>query len=269
VMMTVLTQLSVGTLVTIWLLQLLAVATPPRVAALASLLVAIVALNGATLHLGRPVHAYRALRMWRRSWLSREVLLFTAFAGVASAYAALLWFDRPGATIVGGVTAALGIAAITASGCIYRVPSRPSWNTTLTPMQFGLTAAALGPLLAAALGASPSWWLSAAAALLSGAQLVVMAFAFVRLIASSSLELQGTARLLSTTLRHQFIARGVLLAIGGIVLPLVVTGAAGWWSALAITLAAEMLGRYLFFASAVPRNLTAPYLQVGSEAVCV
>jgi len=269
VMMTVLTQLSVGTFVTIWLLQLLAVETRPSVAALGSLLVAIVALNGATLHLGRPIHAYRALRMWRRSWLSREVLLFTAFAAVASAYAALLWFDRPGATIVGGLTAALGIAGITASGCIYRVPSRPSWNTTLTPLQFNLTAAALGPLLAAALGAARASLLSPAAALLTGAQLVVMAFAFLRLIASSSVELQGTARLLSTTLRHQFIARGVLLAIGGIVLPLVVTGAAGWWSALAITLAAETLGRYLFFASAVPRHLTAPYLRVGSEAVCV
>ena len=63
------------------------------VAALASLLVGALALNASTLHLGRPVHAYRALKMWRRSWLSREVLLFTSFSVVAGAYAgaAVVW----------------------------------------------------------------------------------------------------------------------------------------------------------------------------------
>ena len=83
--MTVLTQLSVGAFATIWLLQLLGAAGRLGVAALASLLVGGLALAASTLHLGRPVHAYRALRMWRRSWLSREVLLFGAFSGVAAA----------------------------------------------------------------------------------------------------------------------------------------------------------------------------------------
>src|SRR6185503_15015259 len=74
VVMTVLTQMSVGAFTTIWLLQLLG-ASRLGIAALASLLVGALALNASTLHLGRPIHAYRALRMWRRSWLSREVLL--------------------------------------------------------------------------------------------------------------------------------------------------------------------------------------------------
>src|SRR4029077_7160399 len=74
VVMTVLTQLSVGAFSTIWLLQLLGVSSRLGLAALASLGVAALALNASTLHLGRPVYAYRALRMWRRSWLSREVL---------------------------------------------------------------------------------------------------------------------------------------------------------------------------------------------------
>ena len=131
VVMTVLTQLSVGAFVTIWLLQLFGATTRLGVAALTSLLVAGLALNGATLHLGRPVYAYRALKMWRRSWLSREVLLFTAFSGVAGVYAALLWMELPGSLVVGGLTSALGIAGVTASACIYRVPSRPAWNTPL------------------------------------------------------------------------------------------------------------------------------------------
>ena len=84
VLMTVLTQLSVGAFVTIWLLQLLGASTRLGAVALTSLAVAARALNGATLHLGRPAYAYRAQKMWRRSWLSREVLLFAVFSGVAT-----------------------------------------------------------------------------------------------------------------------------------------------------------------------------------------
>jgi len=242
------------------------VTTRLGVAAFTSLLVAGLALNGATLHLGRPAYAYRALKMWRRSWLSREVLLFAAFSGVAGGYAALLWTGLPGSLVVGGLTSVLGIAGVTASGCIYRVPSRPAWDTRLTLVQFNLTAAALGPLLAAALGTSDARWLALAAATMAGAQLVLVALCFVRLIAVGSIELQGTARLLSTTLKPHFITRGILLAVGGIAVPLLATGAASWWGALLLALAAEILGRYLFFVSVVPKHMAAPYLALGSEA---
>jgi formate dehydrogenase iron-sulfur subunit len=90
VVMTVLTQLSVGTFATIWLLQLLGASSRLDVAALTSLLVGTLALAASTLHLGRPIYAYRALKMWRRSWLSREVLLFTAFSAAACLYAGAL-----------------------------------------------------------------------------------------------------------------------------------------------------------------------------------
>ena len=43
------------------------------------LTVAGIALTISTMHLSRPAYAWRALKMWRRSWLSREVLLFTLF----------------------------------------------------------------------------------------------------------------------------------------------------------------------------------------------
>ena len=96
ILMTVLTQLSVGAFVTIWLLQLLGASTHLGIAALTSLAVGSLALGAATLHLGRPAFAYRALKMWRRSWLSREVLLFSAFSGVAGAYAGSPVVRRPG-----------------------------------------------------------------------------------------------------------------------------------------------------------------------------
>jgi DMSO reductase anchor subunit len=282
--MTVLTQMSAGAFATIWLLQLLGGSTGLGMAALASLLVGGLALNASTLHLGRPVHAYRALRMWRRSWLSREVLLFTSFSGVATLYAGLLWFGAPegapygsgwfGAgtsegvpygitTAVGALTTALGIAGVTASACIYRVPSRPAWNTRYTLLQFNLTGALLGPLFAAAVGVGDARWLAVASATMAGGQFVLLAVRFLRCIASDSLELKGTARLLSTVFARHLVIRGMLLAAGAIVLPLLGAPAL---LALVLALGAEILGRYLFFVSVVPRHMAAPYIAVESEA---
>src|SRR4030095_15127750 len=116
IVMTVLTQMSVGAFVTIWLLQLLGASTRLGLVAAVSLTVGGLALSAATLHLGRPVHAYRAIRMWRRSWLSREVLLFGAFSAVATAYAAALWFGFPGGVAIGAATVLLGAAGVFASG---------------------------------------------------------------------------------------------------------------------------------------------------------
>ena len=292
ILMTVLTQLSVGAFVTIWLLQLLGASVGLGLTALVSLVVGGVALAAATFHLGRPIHAYRALRMWRRSWLSREVLLFAAFSKVAAAYAALLWFVGPGSAALGGVTAVLGLAGVAASACIYRVPSRPSWNTPLTIVEFALTAGVLGALFVWAAAGAEHPWLVAAVAACAAAQLLLQAVRFFRCIASDSLALRGTAHLLSTVLSRHVIARAGLLVTGGILLPMAgwnpagagfvaaagqgFAGAAGtgaygaWpyiaWAAFACALGSELLGRYLFFVSVVPTHLAAPYLPAASEA---
>ena len=272
VVMTVLTQMSAGAFTTIWLLQLLGASAGLGIAALASLMVGGLALNASTLHLGRPVYAYRALRMWRRSWLSREVLLFTSFSGVATLYAALLWFGAPGtpagvpygiAAAIGGLTVLLGIAGVTASACIYRVPSRPAWNTRYTLLHFNLTGALLGPLFAAAVGVGDAKWLAIASATMAGGQFVLLAVRFLRCIAADSLELKGTARLLSTVFAKHLVLRGVLLAAGAVVIPLLGGPAL---LALALAIGAEILGRYLFFVSVVPKHMAAPYVEIESEA---
>ena len=266
VMMTVLTQLSVGAFVTTWLMQVVGASAGLAAPALMALCAAVAGLGGATFHLGRPVYAYRALKAWRHSWLSREVLLFTLFTVAGALYTGALWSGFARAAVLGCLTSLLGIAAVTASAFIYRVPSRPAWNTPLTLVQFNLTAGALGPLLTIAVGGDSLRWVPAAAAAMAASQLVLIAVRFVRLVAGGDAELKATARLLSTTLKGRFIARGLLLAVGGIVLPLAAHSAVLLWAALAIALAAEILGRYLFFVSAVPRHMAAPYVEFGSEA---
>jgi DMSO reductase anchor subunit len=264
VIMTVLTQLSVGAFATIWLLQLLGSSERLGAASLTSLLVGALALAASTLHLGRPVYAYRALKMWKRSWLSREVLFFTAFSGVACLFAASHWMGLSGGPAVGAVTVLLGLAGVVSTAYIYRVPSRPSWDTPFTLVQFLLTAGTLGPLCASAVGAGNSRWLAVATAGMAVAALVVVALRFFRLSASDGIELQATARLLVTRLSRPFLLRGLLLALGAIAVPLFTDNVYALWAALLLALSGELLGRYLFFVSVVPKHMTAPYL--GREA---
>src|SRR4029077_9961047 len=105
----------------LWLLDMLSRGTGLTIAALASLGLAGISLAASTLHLGRPIYACRALKGLRRSWLSREVLTLSLFAGAASAFAGMLLFDLPGRSVVGLCTALAGLAGVTCSARIYMV----------------------------------------------------------------------------------------------------------------------------------------------------
>jgi DMSO reductase anchor subunit len=183
-------------------------------------------------------------------------------------YASALWFRLPGASVLGPLTVVLGISGVFASACIYRVPSRPAWNTWHTLAQFLLTAGVLGPLFVASLGTGTVRWLAAAAASLAASKILLVTLRFLGLIVSDRIELRGTARLFSTTLKPHVIFRGVLAAVGGIVLPLV-----GWhdgWllaAACVLSAAGEILERYLFFVCVVPTHPAAPYVSLWRVGV--
>jgi DMSO reductase iron-sulfur subunit len=265
VVMTVLTQLSVGSFATIWLLQLAGASSRLRTAAVGALILGGLALASSTSHLGRPIHAYRALRMWKRSWLSREVLFFGCFSALAGLYAGSLWLGLSISRQLGFATVVLGAAGIVASACIYLVPARPSWNTKFTVSDFFLTAALLGPLFAVAIGATQARLVTLIGVIVVLAQLLNQVLRFLWLVASDSFERQASARLLSTTLAKTLVLRGALLIAGGIVLPL---GGGGLvrLAALVVALGGEILGRYLFYVSVVPKNIAAPYLAAQERA---
>jgi DMSO reductase iron-sulfur subunit len=252
VVMLTLTQLSVGAFA-----GLAAFGKNEPIAAIAAFLVAAIALGASTLHLGRPIHAYRAIRMWRRSWLSREVLLFTLFAGSASAFAAATLFHLPPFAAI--PTMLLGLAGVTASAFIYLVPARPAWNNWHTLADFHLTGLVLGPAFLRALGVDVPVALIATFATL---QLLNQLVKLLRLVRSDEFELLASARLLSQDLKTVLIARLALLVVGGIGLTL-----AGFAiPALLLALAGELAGRYLFFVSVVPRNMALPWLTQGGSA---
>ena len=265
VFMTVLTQLSVGAFAAIWILQASGKATRLGAGALVSFLAAALALGASTLHLGRPIHAYRAVKMWRRSWLSREVLLFTCFSAVAGIYSALLWYRPAAGAAFGAITFAFGAAGVAASACIYLVRARPAWNTNHTIADFFLTAALLGALLTATAGAGGRRGLLLAAAVAAAGQLLNQSVRFLGMASSEVFERKASAQLLSTALSSRVLARGGLLLLGGIVVPLLFPSLWGALAALALAMASEILGRYLFFVSVVPKNMAATYIS-GAKA---
>jgi len=110
------------------------------------------------LHLGRPLGAWRFFLGLRTSWMSREILAFSAFAGLASATVAALWLPilpvpaflerlRPLVVIaitltpwLTALTAATGLAGVFTSVMIYVDTRRPYWSALLTgPKFYGAT----------------------------------------------------------------------------------------------------------------------------------
>lgn len=247
VAMLVLTQLSAGAFLYLSLAYLSLAEAARQNGAIAALAVAFLSLGASTLHLGRPIHAWRALKMWRRSWLSREVLLFSLFAAAAVVSAAV-----PG---VSAVAALLGLAGVTASAFIYLVPARPAWNHKWTPVDFYLTALLLGPLFLGLMGiATPA----AAVAAAGAAQLLNQLVKLLALAGSDEFELRASARLLTGELRNLLLARIGLLVAGGIVLPLLTLPHAPL-AAFVLALAGETVSRYLFFVSVVPKSVASTF----------
>jgi formate dehydrogenase iron-sulfur subunit len=266
VFMTVLTQLSVGAFVTIWLLQLGGKVSRLGSAAIVAQILGGIALGASTMHLGRPIHAYRALRMWRRSWLSREVLMFSLFSVVALPYAATFWLRIPGSVALGALTSLFGIAGIVSSARIYMVPARPAWNSNRTVIDFFLTAALSGALLAFAVGIGERRSLILAVIMAAMARLTALASGFLWLRTSDVFERQASANLLSTVMASCLRGRVALLVIGGIAMPLALPGPAGAVFALLLAFGGEILGRYLFFVSVVPKNMASSYVAPKREA---
>jgi DMSO reductase anchor subunit len=238
------------------------------------------ALTLSTLHLGRPAYAYRALKMWRRSWLSREVLLFTLFFGalaaaaVATGAAALGFAVSPREVLVcDWAAAALGLLGTLASAAIYLVKARPAWNMHNTPLDFVLTGGLLGSLLAVALEALPMFsmlsrlqggagtyvpthgaWLVLAASVAWAANQGVRAW---RLRQSKVFEAHAAFSLLSSERFRPYVGGAAGLAVASVLGVALGHGVL----ALAFGAAAVLLARYLFFVTVVPLNMALTFVR--------
>lgn len=84
-----------------------------------------------SLHLGRKLRAWRAVLNVRRSWLSREVVLYSGFVGLAAIHLVLApdqhWLSR--------MAAAVGFAALFAVDRVYDIVRPPRMRVHGVPLQ--------------------------------------------------------------------------------------------------------------------------------------
>jgi len=130
-------------------------------------------------HLGHPLRGWRAIVMWRSSWLSREVIVLPLFAvGVVAHAWTCAYF--PGASgWTGLVVLVLCATLFVCTGMIYAcLKFLQEWNTPLTVLNFVLLGMASGFTLAAAFAALA--WQRLAAPLGAGALGLTLAAWMVR-----------------------------------------------------------------------------------------
>jgi anaerobic dimethyl sulfoxide reductase subunit B len=182
------------------------------------------------LHLGTPLNAWRALNHLKKSWLSREILMFGLFGA-----SWLIALALPG---MGKLPLALtGIGLVYSMSQVYRFKAAPAWNTWRTPAAFFLSAGTLG-----------------LTGITYGAKMAEAWFPLGLLLAAKAwLALSGPPPAPKTAYRLRVGLLALGLAGTGI-LPVLTEPAAIWLSfsiSLLITVE-EVLGRWLFYEARQP-----------------
>jgi DMSO reductase anchor subunit len=299
VVMLVLTQLSVGAFVVAqalvwgpWADPLLQSAIRP-VYATVGVILGLVGMNAAVFHLGRPLYAYRALLGLRTSWLSREILAFGVFGGLAMAQAVTVWLAigqpswNPVVDALGIATCVAGVAAVICSIMIYARTGRPFWSLHRTGTKFLLSCAVLGLPIALLVSLAASVWRTDLTApevmqqygqqlcswiiVVTAAKLLFESAVFTELRRRQFTPMKRTAVLLADNLGQTTMLRYFFGIIGGLLLPAILLseratldGTAGFhplflctivFLIFATLLIGEFLERTLFFAASASAKM--------------
>jgi Fe-S-cluster-containing dehydrogenase component/DMSO reductase anchor subunit len=212
----------------------------------------------AALHLGQPLRAWKVFLNLRRSWFSREAMVFGLWFPLASSYLAvrLGWLPlAPGPlrSALATATAAAGALGLFCSVMIYVDTRRVFWRFANTAPRFFGSAIVLG--LAGSLiapGAPRHLGLLLAFATVAKLGFEARALAPIREEDDGkNSPARQTARLLIGPLRWANEVRVTAALVGGILIPLML-GAGGLppptaWMALPLVLTGELAERYLFF----------------------
>lgn len=203
------------------------------------------------LHLGRPLGAWRFFLGLRTSWMSREILAFSVYAGMATLAVGATFFEPASAFApwIAGATAALGLGGVFTSAMIYIDTHRPFWAARLTvPKFFGTTLAlgsAAGAVVLFCLGAEKE-----ARVAIGAAMLIRMALIVWEGLHEVPRATRTMLRLLPWTPEATMVNLGLGMAAGIVAMfmpsPLATIAAA---VVLCSTFAASLMERYSFFAA--------------------
>jgi DMSO reductase anchor subunit len=207
---------------------------------------AVAGLASSVFHLGQPLRAWRAFLGLRRSWLSREIVVFGLYPPLLAA--SFLPSFAPLATLAALL---VGLTGVFCSVMIYADTPRREWRLSRTGLHFGGTVALIA---------------LATTFTLSHGQSSTLAFALIaatvaKLAAESGAARNDRQRRLRAGPLHRATRSRVLFAtLGGVLLPLASlldpAGAPGHASlALVALIAGEICERLLFFRSVDPSKM--------------
>jgi Fe-S-cluster-containing dehydrogenase component/DMSO reductase anchor subunit len=212
-------------------------------------------LAASVFHLGKPLRAWRIFLGLRRSWLSREAVLFGVWFALVTVVAGQQQWG--GSTMIAGLAShaasAVGICALFCSAMIYADTRRPFWRISQGAPRFLGTAAILGAGLAFALYPRDGYILLLVLALPAKLGFETRC---LRALDEEEDETptpdQLTARVLVGPLRPVLFLRYlaavlVLSAAAAILTGNLLPSALARWALLALALLGEGAERYLFF----------------------
>ena len=105
-------------------------------------------------HLGHPERAWRAMAMWRTSWLSREGIALPSFMLLVLLYGLAHWLESPATLVIGGLAAVLCLSLFICTGMIYAcIKFLQEWASPLTVVNYAVLGCASGLTLASAFAA--------------------------------------------------------------------------------------------------------------------
>ncbi len=179
-------------------------------------------LLASVLHLGQPLRAWRAFLGWRKSWLSREILACSAFAGASTL------------TLVGVSpwwAVMTGTAGVFCSIMVYVDTRRPDWSCAITSTRFGGTVFVIA---LTALAAIHRDWLVAALLAQAGKPLI------------ENLWLMQPGKTYQRRSHLEALPHWTGIRLSAAVSALLLTSLSPW-VALVVLISAELIERALFF----------------------
>ncbi|MBI5650044.1 MAG: dimethyl sulfoxide reductase anchor subunit [Chloroflexi bacterium] len=235
------------------------------------------------LHLGNPLNAYKAVTNLGTSWLSREIFFGVLFAVAGAVFAVMQW--KKIATfqvrnLVAILAAVIGIALVYSMSMVYMMPTRPSWNMVTTPVSFFATTLLLGVLAMGAAFVANYWyvqrknpgcaseqcvllrdslrWIAVSSIILLGFQFVIQPLTVALMVANGA---TLGAEMLVGEFGVWFAVRLVLVFLGAGVFGIFVYREAqtagheqmlayAAYAAFACVFVGEIIGRFLFYATA-------------------
>jgi len=285
VFMTVLTQISLGGFLALFLgdvMSLFGFASTNWIMALLVMLPAALGLPLSALHLGRPILALTAMKNIRTSWLSREALALGVFTGLMSAIVAVYFFELNAGLRLAleALTLAVGIYGIYAQSMIYRIRARPSWDRVTTNLKFfgvAYIGAFLLAFLSSMLSISDVVVPLIGLGMLGAVAQLFFTYEDIRTLGSTTqneYQLKRSERLLNENFKNVKTLRYITLILGGVVLPLLALVFAGSGSfgygaivlllTLVVTFASEISDRFLFYTTVVPLGMAGGFF-VGKQ----